>query len=133
VNSNYLLHILGSIAGLQLIALFCALFYTHRIVGPVYRVRQVLREAAEGRLPAGIVTLRRRDFFKDLAADLNRCMATMKGYQGAAKEASASIRALKKRLRQEDLPPDELDRALNQIRLAIEDGGAEDHGRNPIE
>jgi hypothetical protein len=51
---------------------------THAIAGPVYKTRQVLRAAAEGRFPDRPVTFRKSDAFKDLAGDLNRCLDAMR-------------------------------------------------------
>lgn len=47
-----------------------ALIITHRIAGPVYRTRELLRALREGKSPAQI-RFRRTDFFKDLEKDLN--------------------------------------------------------------
>jgi len=115
VNSRYLLHILLVLGGFQLMALLFSLLYTHRIAGPVYRVRKHLREAAEGRLPDHPVHLRKRDHFKELAGDLNRCMETMKGYRSALLEAASAIEALEARRRREGMSSEEVGQDLERI------------------
>jgi methyl-accepting chemotaxis protein len=50
---------------------FDAIRMSHRFAGPVYRVRQVIRNLAEGH-QTGRVEFRDNDFWKDMAGDLNR-------------------------------------------------------------
>jgi methyl-accepting chemotaxis protein len=55
----------------MVVAFVLAVFYLHRIAGPVYRIEKTLNEIAEGK-KVEPVHLRKKDFFKSLAEALNR-------------------------------------------------------------
>ncbi len=44
---------------------------SHRMAGPVYRMRQLLKEMAQGDLRRSVIHLRKKDEFKHLYADIN--------------------------------------------------------------
>ena len=44
---------------------------SHRMAGPVYRMRQILKEMAQGDLRRSVIHLRKKDEFKHLFADIN--------------------------------------------------------------
>lgn len=48
-----------------------SLIFTHRVAGPIYRIRTVLHEMAQRNLPRSPVTLRPKDYFKDVVGELN--------------------------------------------------------------
>jgi len=52
-------------------------FLTHRVAGPVYRMKRFLAEIAARRLPPPI-RLRKKDALKDLADDLNAAVAVLR-------------------------------------------------------
>jgi len=54
-----------------LISCLAGLIYSHRIAGPIYRMKNMIDEVLQGK-PPGIIVLRRHDELKDLAASLNR-------------------------------------------------------------
>src|SRR5262245_57963100 len=57
--------VLGGIGVLALALAFTGIVVTHRLVGPAYRLRQLLRQVSEGRLrPAG--KLRKHDELQDV-------------------------------------------------------------------
>jgi len=45
--------------------------FTHRIAGPIYRIKTTLRAMAQRKYPAGGVKLRDKDYFKDVATELD--------------------------------------------------------------
>jgi hypothetical protein len=45
--------------------------FAHRVAGPVFRIKTVLREVAQRRFPSTPVRLRPKDYFKDVATDLS--------------------------------------------------------------
>jgi hypothetical protein len=45
---------------------------THRIAGPIYRIKAVIRDLVQHRLPSGPVTLRKSDCFRDVAEELTK-------------------------------------------------------------
>jgi len=60
------------------IAFVTGLFVSHKIAGPVYRVRQVARRIAQGQ-PGQRVVLRRRDYMLDFVDDFNRMLEYLEG------------------------------------------------------
>ena len=61
-----------------------SLVLTHRIAGPIYRIRTVLRGMAERKYPKNPVTLRDKDYFKDVALELTAVIETLR--EDAARE-----------------------------------------------
>ncbi len=55
----------------MVVAFVLAVFYLHRIAGPVYRIEKTLNEIAEGK-KVEFVRLRKKDFFKSLAEAMNK-------------------------------------------------------------
>jgi methyl-accepting chemotaxis protein len=53
-----------------MVALFLAVFYTHRIAGPLYRVQKDIRKIGEGFLTTRVKT-RKGDQLKDLETEVN--------------------------------------------------------------
>jgi hypothetical protein len=45
--------------------------FAHRVAGPVYRIKTVLRDVAKRKYPSTPVRLRPKDYFKDVAAELS--------------------------------------------------------------
>jgi len=69
---------------------FFGVFFLHRVAGPVYRIRQVLRQMASGELPPD-VHLREHDFFHETAAELNRVIHVLRGYAVTSKKINALL------------------------------------------
>lgn len=57
------------------------LFYLHRLIGPLVRIRSVLSEIADGRIPAHDVVLRKGDFPTDVAEELSRAIHKIREYK----------------------------------------------------
>lgn len=75
VESNLLMGIFVVFFIAVVISAVISVFFLHRIVGPIYRIQQVLQSMAEGRIPDKDIKLRPGDFFSELASELNRVMA----------------------------------------------------------
>ena len=54
----------------MVVLLFLAVFYTHRIAGPTYRIQQDLRKIGQGILTTRVRT-RKKDQLKELEAEIN--------------------------------------------------------------
>lgn len=65
-------------------------FYSHRIAGPVYRLRHVLDDLAEGKIHTQ-VQLRQGDCFENLAASVLRANATLASSITELKSDAASL------------------------------------------
>ena len=65
------------------LALFtsCALF-THRIAGPIYRIKQVLASIRSGDTKNSKIVLRKGDYFHDLAKDINATIESISTQKG---------------------------------------------------
>lgn len=61
-------------------AFILAVYYLHRLAGPVYRIEKTLNDMAEGKEVSPVV-LRKQDFFKSLAESLNKIIEQQKGRQ----------------------------------------------------
>ena len=62
---------------LLVIAVF-GVFFLHRVAGPVYRFRSILRRVSKGEVPDEF-RLREGDFFTDTAEDLNQVLRKLRG------------------------------------------------------
>lgn len=65
-------------------------YYSHRIAGPVYRLRRVLDDLAEGKIHTR-VQLRHGDCFENLAASVLRSNATLASSINELKSAAAGL------------------------------------------
>jgi hypothetical protein len=71
------LAVLGGIGLLALALAFTGIIVTHRLVGPAYRLRQLLRQVSEGRLrPAG--SLRKHDELRDVFEMFQRMTGSLR-------------------------------------------------------
>jgi hypothetical protein len=71
---------------------------THRIAGPIYRIKAVIRDLAQRRLPSGPVTLRKGDCFLDVADELTKLVESTRDDHGRRRrmngETVATLREL---------------------------------------
>lgn len=81
---------------------FFGVFFLHRVAGPVYRFRKVLKQMGSGQVPETDVHLRRRDFFKETADELNRVIHLLREFE----ETSETINLLLRQIPKEALPSD---------------------------
>ncbi len=80
---------------------FFGVFFLHRVAGPVHRFRQVLKKMGSGEIP-GDVQLRKRDFFKETADELNRVIQLLREMDNTAQKINQVLTQLPK----DALPPD---------------------------
>ncbi len=66
-----------SLLQITLIIIF-GLFFSHRIAGPVHRIKKELREISEGKLPVThLIKLRKSDFLIDIANEINNTLQSI--------------------------------------------------------
>ncbi|MBI4367917.1 MAG: methyl-accepting chemotaxis protein, partial [Candidatus Omnitrophica bacterium] len=65
---------------------FFGVFFLHRVAGPVFRFRQVLARMGRGEIPNDI-QLRRRDFFKETADEINKVIYLLREFEKASHAA----------------------------------------------
>ena len=82
---NFLLLVRISILFLVvfLVNILLGLFYLHRLIGPLTRIRVVLAQIAEGIIPDRDVTLRKGDFPTDLAEALSQALKRIREYRSS--------------------------------------------------
>ena len=66
---------------LSVVLIIWGVVYTHRIIGPVYKTRMLLRASASGNIPSGKIKFRKNDKFKELGHDLTSCFEIMRKYK----------------------------------------------------
>ena len=62
------------------------LFFSHRVAGPIYRLKRHLAGIREG--GGGEMTLRKGDFFPEIADEVNRTVSFLEGKGGESKTAT---------------------------------------------
>ena len=100
---NYLLTVRITITLLVtiFIAGFLSIKFLHRVGGPIYRFRITLKQISSGQIPND-VHLRRNDFYKDVADEMNKVLALLRN-----KHENASKLALElERIPTSNLPAD---------------------------
>ena len=68
IGERILFYGLGAIIGLSVLSIF----FSHKIAGPVYRMKKTVDKFLETEAKPGTIRLRKGDAFKDLADSLNR-------------------------------------------------------------
>ena len=66
------------LVGTIIFTFFFSLFVSHRMAGPVYRMRNLLSEMAKGDVSRPVSSLRKKDEFKHLFADINEVKEYMR-------------------------------------------------------
>ncbi|MCC7012177.1 MAG: hypothetical protein IT454_06440 [Planctomycetes bacterium] len=82
------------------------MYVTHRIAGPIYRLRVTMRDITEGRLPRAI-HLRKGDMLIEEADEMNRMLTAARGHVESTKELQTRVSAALRRLSESrELGPD---------------------------
>jgi methyl-accepting chemotaxis protein len=81
--------VLVNLLGLA-VALFLAIFHTHRIAGPAYRIQQDLRRIGRGVLTTEVRT-RKRDQLKGLESEINEMTAELRRVLEEVKERLSEL------------------------------------------
>ena len=74
------------VVSLSVVFMVWGVSYTQSIIGPVFKTRALLRNAAMGMIPDEKIRFRKNDKFKDLADDLTSCFEIMRKYRDASVE-----------------------------------------------
>ena len=97
-----------------LVTLFFGVLISHRMAGPVFRIRRVLKEMQGGEL-RGDIHLRKKDDFKPLAASINEVKRSWR-------ETVKDLQSIHRQLEEADTgacrqPLDKLDKVLSRFTL----------------
>ncbi len=96
---------------------FFGVFFLHRVAGPVHRFRKVLERMGSGEIP-GDVQLRRRDFFKETADELNRVIQLLREFDNTSQKIDSVLTQIPKEKLTQDLSTKitEIRTSLTQLR-----------------
>ena len=115
--------LLVNLAGI-LVVLFLAIFYTHRIAGPAYRIQQDLGKIGQGILTTRVKT-RRKDQLKGLESEVNRVAQEFEQGILQVKESllklESSLADLEKATSTGEASTDRLQQMVRQIRSCQEE------------
>ena len=128
VNRSLAVRMSLAVTACVFVGLALAVLFLHRIAGPAYRIQRVLQEIARGESP-GPVRLRRKDYLKDLAGDLDLVVDSLRQERKmtlsaieAIKQNADKAREKAQRAGASDVVS-ELDGVLKGISLIIDNGG----------
>ena len=90
------------------------IFFLHRVAGPAYRFHQLFIRLGENEIPSD-VTLRDKDFFKEMAFELNHAFKTMR----KRKVAMDQVDKILSSVNLSDSPP-EMQKRISEIKSIID-------------
>ena len=77
------------------IAGFLSIMFLHRVGGPIYRFRVTLKQIVSGQVPNDI-KLRRNDFYKDVADEMNKVLALLRSKRETASKLAVQLELIPK-------------------------------------
>ena len=97
------------------------IFFLHRVAGPVYRMGQVLKRMGGGEIPSE-VHLRKRDFFKETAEELNRVIQLLREFDEKSKTIDQLLVQIPKDALSRDISAklDNTHKSITQLRKSPE-------------
>ncbi len=93
VNEQLVMRICLTLFGCIILATGIGIFFLHRVAGPVYRFRMILKKLANGEIPND-VRLRENDYFKETAAEFNNVFKSLREKRLLAQESAADLEKL---------------------------------------
>ncbi len=73
ISERLVIYGLGAVLSMSILSIF----FSHRIAGPIYKIRRILDQSVEKGEKPDEIRLRRGDAFKDFAESLNRFVRSM--------------------------------------------------------
>ncbi len=103
-------------AGFLGITFLVSIFISHRIAGPLHKLRTLFREAAEGNTHRR-AKFRKSDHFQELAEDYNRMMDELGGtLTRASNQLDAAIQQIEHAAQKPGAPREELEKSLSVLK-----------------
>lgn len=78
VNSSLLIRVFLILFVSVLVTGVAGILFLHRIAGPLYRIRGVLKSLGDGKIPEKDIKLREGDFFIEVVDELNRVLKRLR-------------------------------------------------------
>lgn len=107
----------------MVVVLFLAVFYTHRIAGPTYRIQQDLRKIGQGILTTRVRT-RKKDQLKELESEINKMTEELGQTIRETKEdflkLESNLGELEKATKTRELPDRRSHQLLDRTRSCLE-------------
>lgn len=91
------------------------IFFLHRVAGPAYRFHQLFKQLSRDQIPSN-VTLRDKDFFKEIATELNLVFKSLRKREEALNQVDSLIASLSSA----QLTPDTKQK-VDQVRSALQE------------
>ncbi len=91
------------------------IFFLHRVAGPAYRFHQLFKSLSRDQIPSD-VTLREKDFFKEIAVELNMVFKSLRKRQQAIEQVETIISSMSSA----QLPP-ETKQKVEQLRSILQE------------
>jgi methyl-accepting chemotaxis protein len=114
--------LLVNLVGLAVV-LFLAIFYTHRIAGPTYRIQQDLRKIGQGILTTRVRT-RKKDQLKELESEINKMTEELGQTIRETKEdffkLESNLGELEKATKTRELPDQRSRQLMDKTRSCLE-------------
>jgi sensor histidine kinase YesM len=88
--------------------------FLHRVAGPVYRFRLLLKKLASGEIPSDM-RLREKDYFKEVAMEFNNVFKVLRAKQILSEEMASVLDKL-----QNQALPKELESQVRQLRTELQ-------------
>lgn len=92
---------------LVIAAVFYSVLHSHRIAGPIYRLKQSILRLQTGDFNFA-VTFRQKDFLKDLAEDMNKFIALLQTRNDEMRKVRTRLDELGKRMQGSSAAPEQL-------------------------
>lgn len=70
-----------------LINIILGLFFLHRLVGPLVRIRNIMSQIADGNIPSRDIVLRKGDYPTDLAEELSRVIQVIRDLKNKSEKS----------------------------------------------
>ena len=109
--------IFGGLLALMLLIAIGTVMATHRIVGPVFRLKRLMQQVGVGELK-GILNLRKGDELQDLFLEFKKMIGRLHDSQGSAMD---SLRQLIERARAAHVPADVIE-GMEKLHASLKDG-----------
>jgi HAMP domain len=107
--------LLGGAAGVSLILALLGIFITHRVVGPAFRMKRLLRQVGTSRFDMDVIPLRRGDELGDLFETFVQMTFSLRALQAGR---LATLDATIAKANAQNAPPDVL-RGLSALRAQL--------------
>lgn len=95
LNYSLLITVLCALLMGALVGFLTSLYFSHRVAGPLYRIKKVAREATEGN-PVEEIRIRKKDELKDVVNEVNLLLKLIRELKEKNEELYSLVEKFKK-------------------------------------